>query len=356
MKKISILIIVLFTLLGVYIWSSNSLNNRKVGQLQKKAATPTPSAKQDYNPKSFLFVPYWATDISLEDQRKYDSLYYFALSPGSNGSLLADEGMSKLEDFTSVASGQETYLVIKMTDSETAQTIISDSDSVARLIEETSSIVNKYKFKGIALDLEISNFLDSSLTGKINSFVQVFYNKLQDNNVNLHLIIYGDVFYRHRPYDVSYLARNSDLILVMAYDFHKSIGEPGPNFPLSRGSKYGYDFQQMTDDFLAVVPSEQLGVIFGMYGYDWSVDEQKRPLNRARALSLKDIRESFIDNCSWKNCTVKRDPLSAETEVNYVDSAYHIVWFEDEGSTQVKKQYLKERGVGLTGYWVWGYF
>lgn len=356
MKKIIIVTAFLFVLLGIYLWSKNVHNNQQIGRFQKSVVSVTPAVKPMYEEKSFLFVPYWNTDIKVEDQQKYDTLYYFALSPASDGSLLEDEGMNKLEDFTSVVSGQETFLVIKMTDSETAQSIISDPNSTSTLIRETITIAKKYKLKGIALDLEISNFLDSSLTGKISNFVQVFYNRLQDNNVRLHLIVYGDVFYRHRPYDVAYLARNSDLILVMAYDFHKSIGEPGPNFPLSGRSKYGYDFQQMTDDFLAVVPPGKLGVAFGMYGYDWSVDEQKRPLKRARALSLKDIRESFIDNCSWKNCTAKRDPVSAETEVNYVDSAYHIVWFEDEGSAEVKKRYLKERGVGLTGYWVWGYF
>jgi len=102
-----------------------------------------------------------------------------------------------------------------------------------------------------------------------------------------------------------------------------------------------------------------------MYGYDWSVDEKKRPIKPARALTLSELRKNFIEKCEWKDCIVKRDDTSAEMEVNYVESVksgdeyvmnLHIVWFEDEESVRRKTEYLNSKGIGSIAYWAYGYF
>jgi spore germination protein YaaH len=133
----------------------------------------------------------------------------------------------------------------------------------------------------------------------------------------------------------------------------------------------------MIDDFLRFVPAEKLTVIFGMYGYDWRVDEKKRPITSAKALTLAEIKNKFLNNendeeqkfkCRLKNCIIRRDSLAKEMEINYTISAeepdaegiyridYHIVWYEDEESVATKMKFLEEKGIGSIAYWAYKYF
>ena len=57
-------------------------------------------------------------------------------------------------------------------------------------------------------------------------------------------------------------------------------------------------------------------------------------------------------------CVISIDTTSKEKKIKYVDQeGYdHILWYEDEESSNVKIDYLMEQGIGSVGYWVWGYF
>lgn len=166
------------------------------------------------------------------------------------------------------------------------------------------------------------------------------------------------MFYRKRPYDISFINSHSDEIMVMAYDFHKSGGEPGPNFPLDKGASYGYDFKTMIHDFLQYVPSQKLTVIFGMYGYDWIVDDNGLPIKPARALTYNQIYANYLSRCNEKDCKITPDPESAETKITFEDESgdNDIIWFEDQGSVKRKEEYLEQKGIGSVAYWAEGYF
>ena len=82
------------------------------------------------------------------------------------------------------------------------------------------------------------------------------------------------------------------------------------------------------------------------------------PIGTAKSKSMQDMKQEFLNNCSWKNCLVTRDIDSEETEVDYIDNklVYHIAWFEDEISVEKKIQYLKTFGITHYSFWVWGYY
>jgi len=62
--------------------------------------------------------------------------------------------------------------------------------------------------------------------------------------------------------------------MIMAYDFHKARSTPGPNFPLVVKTFMGMIWIRWQNDFLQAVPNQKLGVIFGLFGYDWPIDTQ----------------------------------------------------------------------------------
>lgn len=301
-----------------------------------------------------LFIPYWTFNKS------------FVLDNNYNRAIFFDPDFTHINGFVDQTKDfiYEKYITVKINKYE---------QMTPELVENSITIVKKNNLNGLVLDLEISMVLTEENKSQINNFVKLFYTSAKTNYKSFSVALYGDLFYRKRGYDIEFITDHCDEVMVMAYDFHKASGEPGPNFQFAAfdsasadQGRYDYDFKMMVEDFLKYVPASKLNVIFGMYGYDWTVDEQKRPLKPAKALTLNEIKKEFLEKCQWKDCLVNRDEISKETEINYVvpyklendlmGEELHIVWFEDEESVKIKTEYLKEKGIGKISYWGYGYF
>lgn len=373
MKKIVIILLfVIGGFLGFHIGNIYKKQNRTPEIKEKKLNPKKKQIKKVVISSKSIFIPYWSLDGETLDLSQYDEAIYFGISANYQGINKEEIGYRSLPAFTKVSAGKKKFITLRMIDDDVNNFILENKDIQKKIILETLEIVEQNSLDGIVLDLEISFNLNRDLTGQINDFVQQFYSETSKDYREFYVTIYGDTFYRKRPFDLAVLTKNSDKIMVMAYDFHKSRGEPGPNFPYDSGAKYQYSFKNMLSDFLRFVPKEKLTVVFGMFGYDWLVDEKKRPITQAKALSLNEIRNKFLDsqkkNCTWKDCLARRDNLSKEMEINYIISSitpddqkmyridYHIVWFEDDESAKIKTEYLQEQGIGSISYWAHGYF
>lgn len=281
-----------------------------------------------------LFVPYWSLETN-SNLNIYDRVIYFGISTNESGINKEEVGYKSLEKFSSLNFiNSKKYLTLRMINTEENLKILKNINSMNQIIKQTITIAKQNSFSGIVLDLEMSVLFGDDITSQINEFSDSFYKEVKENNLNYSIALYGDVFYRKRPYDVSNLAKNSDEIMIMAYDFNKSIGEPGPNFP----SEY-------FDEFINKIPSNKLTVIFGMYGYDWIVGDKDRPIKPAQSLSLNEIRNKHLNDCTGEKC-----------EFIDSDNRKHIIWYENEESVSKKIEYLKSRGVGSFAYWAAGYF
>lgn len=350
------------------------LNSKKptVYQKQTPPNNPTVSMKAATKPSVLtrsraLFVPYWSLNQEAAlPTDQYGQFIYFGVLGGEDGVTKDDPGYKDLQRFVSMTGQKKNnILAIRMVDHTVNTEVLADLNAQNRIIDDATAAAKQFGFGGILLDFELSTTFNTSAADQFNVFVQQFYTQTKIENLKFYITLYGDTFYTKRPYDVFTLAKNVDVVMIMAYDLHKAGGEPGPNFPLGGNEKYGYDLAIMVNDFLRYVPADKITVIFGMYGYDWSVDEKKRPITTAETLSLNDIRKKFLGKCTWQDCTVTRDDLSQETEVDYVTSEikdnfaylyYHIVWFEDEQSAEAKMQYINKQGIGNVAYWAYGYF
>ncbi|MEO6508602.1 MAG: glycosyl hydrolase family 18 protein [Patescibacteria group bacterium] len=331
-------------------------NTQTISQKISPTSTPTPMKVT-----RSIFVPYWQLSAD-SDYSLYDTLYYFGISANSSGIDKSDPGFINLKKFTSSAQDKKRYLTLRMLDVDDNLSILENKKLQEKVIKETLQAAQDNGFTGVVLDLELGVLPLTAVVNKINTFTANFYLSAKQNNLTFMQAVYGDVFYRKRPFDVKYLAENSDGIIVMAYDFHKSGGDPGPNFPFKGREKYGYDFETMIENYLSVVPADKLTVTFGMFGYDWITDMEGKRLKNGTALSLNEIKQEYIEKCDWKNCVQRRDPEAGEMEINFVDSTssstiiYHKLWFEDESSVDQKMQFLKTKGIGSVAYWTYGYF
>jgi len=323
------------------------------------AMPPTPTVVIDrlHSIQTSLFVPSWTLD-SMSDNA-YDQYIYFGVLPTSGGYIATGSGEQDITTFTSfVPQGKHTLLALEMENTDVNGDILQSTNAQKRLIAQTLSLAKENGFSGVVLDLEMGGIPFSSLIDEINSFTKNFDEQANAQQLKFDVTLYGDTFYRLRPFDVKTIASHSDMVMIMAYDFNKARSNPGPNFPLSGQSVYGYDMGKMMDDFLQAVPNQKLDVIFGLFGYDWPVDNKGNGIGQGVALTDLQIQNKFLNNCQFKDCQIKRDPLSGETEIHYTDAnnQKHIVWFEDMQSVTTKEQYLQKRGIGNFSFWANSYF
>ncbi|MDA1316832.1 MAG: glycosyl hydrolase family 18 protein [bacterium] len=398
---ITILLLVIAAFWNVFSSSENSeVSQSDSNQKEERTHQFTESVNTT---SSSIFIPYWKIPQSSDDLSEYDRLIYFGVAPDSSGIMIQDSGFKNIDSFVeSTKENQEKILTIRMLDDEVSLSILDDTQAQKRLIAESIDLAQEYQFDGIVLDLELGVIPFEDVETSVTNFVERFSDAVYDGSVptsrdrpdntrtmTFSMTMYGDVFYRARPYDLAALSDHLDHIYIMAYDFHKSRGEPGPNFPYEeaplltkegnqRGG-YDYSFQKMIADFSSYIDPEQITIVFGMYGYDWTLGKQGLPLKSAKAIPLNEIETGYSDcrisvipdlirnpekvtgspiGVGDDKCVISIDTTSKEKKIKYVDQeGYdHILWYEDEESSNVKIDYLMEQGIGSVGYWVWGYF
>ncbi|NTU46116.1 hypothetical protein HGA88_00650 [Candidatus Roizmanbacteria bacterium] len=331
-------IVIALLITGGYFWYSNSLSAYKKSVQKKYTKTEISIAPSVTNApikslKKTLFVPEWTCEQADHSSiPEVDRIVYFGISVTTQGVNEHDSGYANISSCLKRFPQEITKLIgVKMLDTDVNTAILKNKEMQHNVIKNIVDFTKNQGVNGVALDLEMSGIFYEQTAQQITSFIEEFRKETKQAGLTLAVTAYGDTYYRKRPYEIATISSSVDEVMVMAYDFHKSRGEPGPNFPLEGKDTYGYDFQTMTEDFLRDVPQEKLTIIFGMYGYDWVVDENKKPLKVATAVTDNQVKLKFLDTCQWKNCIVRPDDKAAETEVNYIDESlrYHIVWFED---------------------------
>lgn len=339
-------VFVCVVLIGIILFNRMSLQKKQ--QTINKTISPTSIVS---TLSRGIFVPYWS---SIEDtpEGKYDTYYYFGVQPTTQGTLENESGLQNIRLVKNIPEKRR-KLVLRMLDSTITEVLLDEKQAQKELVSQLVTTLNTHSFSGIVLDIEVPFTLNPEKKDKITKFVQVMCTAINSDYKTCSLLIYGDSFYRNRPYDIKKLASIVDTVLVMAYDFHKAGGEPGPNFPFSEKQKYGYDFKQMISDFSADVPKEKIEVVFGMYGYDWTLNEQGAPLKTATAILVNSI-QSKIESSKFK---VVSNEVK-EKKIEYVDEngKKHIIWYEDEESAAIKTKYLQQQGIGQISFWAQSYF
>lgn len=320
---------------------------------------PTVDVKKNPREKEVLFVPYWTMSSDTISPEDYDTVVYFGITPTENGINESEPGYTSLSKFIQrTPSWHKRLLTLRMLDSKTNFAVLDDEKKQAAVIQDFMQTAQDNGFDGVILDLEVSALPFDSVISQINTFTKKMSQSARDAKLSFSMMIYGDTFYRVRPFEVKTLGAFTDQLYIMAYDFSKAKGNPGPNFPLGGKDVYGYDYASLVKNFTDVVPAKKLTVVFGMYGYDWTVDDKDVSTGLAEAVSLNKIEQTIISSCSHISCNWERDSEAGEIKAEYKDenNARHIVWFEDQESVNRKKEFLRKQGITTYGFWAYSYF
>lgn len=348
---------------GVVLVLTNQNNSRLFSIPKNKngidSVSPTPPNQHATVVSKSLFVPYWTMGKSVLQIDGFDKLIYFGITADTNGINKQDQGYARLATFQRLSKNtSQPILAVRMTDSSINSKILQDKKAQEKIAAESVSIAKENGFTQVLLDFELAALSFPSVIQGINDFVETFRKQVQQENLTFSLALYGDTFYRARPYDVKTITKNADGVYILAYDFHKARENPGPNFPLNGKETYGYDFKTMIEDFSKVVAKEKLVVVFGFYGYNWVTDGKEQAIENGYAQTTQEILSRFISGCTYENCVVKADAVSAETKITYIDEKHlrHTIWFEDQQSVAKKEAYLQEIGIRNVSFWAYSYF
>lgn len=298
-----------------------------------------------------IFVPYWGLNDRL-GVSNFDTYYYFGVSFDEKGEIEHEDGFEQIDEFTNaLGDTAKKYLVIRMINQDFNKKLISDIKLQEKIMTQSAFIIEQKGFDGAVLDFETSVLGFASIEKTITSFIENFSKKIHSEKKEFYVTLYGDTYYRGRPYDVGAIAKVSDRIIVMAYDFHKARGSGGPNFPFDANSEYPYDFKKMISDFKKDVPVEKIEITFGFFGYDWA----KEGINLAQSYSYGEIKQKFIENCV--NCIDLTDNQSQEGHISYKEgNVEHDVWFETPKSVEIKKKYANQKGITHFSAWAYSYY
>lgn len=357
MKKFGFVVFLLLAA-AFFFMSRESVPGPEVLSDKDKSATSQTVTPVSVQATESVFIPHWTLQ-SEQPLSHYAEAYYFGVIANEQGIDRDEIGYSRIKKFLAKTEQvDKQMLVVSMVDKEVNSEVLKNPEAQALIAKEAVQIATEYGFDGIVLDFEISSISFETVTNRVTTFYTLFSDHVNKTPLAFYVTLYGDTYYRVRAYDIKKIGELSDRVLIMSYDFHKSRGNPGPNFPLNGRDVYGYDFRQMIADFTGDVDPEKIEVIFGMFGYDWEVDEEKKAIGYGSALTTKEVLAGFIDDCKYVECKWERDSVAQEIQVQYTDTddTKHVIWFEDEESVARKKAYVERNGISKISFWTYSYF
>ncbi len=351
MKKLLIIIIILVCF---GIWFSQRENI----SLEKDMLNPVEGKKLlNQQEEKFIFVPYWTFSDEL-DVNEYGSLIYFGVSIDENGIDKNEEGYRKMDSFVRFApSDKKKYLTLRLVNSEINEKIIEDDTFQRKVASQLADLANSHEFDGVVIDYETSAFGFESVENEITDMYKVFNSEVKRKDLELLVTVFGDTYYRARPYNIGEIGKLSDGVIVMAYDFHKARLNPGPTFSLSDDDKYGYSLLSMVDDFSEDVPGEKIIITLGYFGYDWKLSDDRTSMGMAEPLTTNQFESRFLAGCDFDNCRINKNN-DGESSVLYEDEEgyNHEVWSEDMDSIDRKITALNDKGVRRIGIWAYSFY
>jgi cellulose synthase/poly-beta-1,6-N-acetylglucosamine synthase-like glycosyltransferase/peptidoglycan/xylan/chitin deacetylase (PgdA/CDA1 family)/spore germination protein YaaH len=191
--------------------------------------------------------------------------------------------------------------------SDRVHAMLADKVARAQVEQALLAYVEQNHFAGVSLDLEnISDVDQANFTVFVEETCAAFH--------AAHLKVSVNVPADNTGFDYPRIAAASDYTILMMYDEHASVDQPGP---IS-----GIDwFTTMLAARAKEIPREKLIVALGNYAYDWQQGKE----------TTEETFDEALLNAKESSTTPTTDPLSLSPTYSYYDeaNALHEVWMQD---------------------------
>ncbi|MDO8498298.1 MAG: glycosyl hydrolase family 18 protein [bacterium] len=367
----------LFSLIIVMILMAAS--TQPVRQIASSLTSPLislhPLTEDKRTKEVFGFAPFWTFDkLGNVDFDTLTTLAYFGVPVLSNGDLdRSDFGYQtfKSREATDLfkkahAHGTRVVLTITQMDNWPIEALLDDPQAQDNAIAQITYEVQSRGVDGVNVDMEYQGDPGDDYRQKFTRFVARLTEEMHRQNPNskVTVSVYAASVKDPKIYDVRALAKVSDGIFMMAYDFANASSDTAmPTAPL-RGAKegqYWYDVSSAVDDFLTVMPANKLILGVPWYGYNYPVYEpgvKSQTFGRtvtqtyeAAQENVKPDREDILDyQEGWDNFG------EVGFRAYYTASGiWRMIFLEDGRSLGIKYDFAKSKNLGGVGIWALGF-
>jgi len=307
------------------------------------------------------FFPYWM--LPVEEKINLDtltSISLFGIEIDGTGNIVTQNSKGEIDggwimwqspdlnSFIKRAKNQnlKIYLTLKSFNNENIAKLSLNDESQKTFILNALYLVNSKNLDGINIDFEY--------TGEANSEIRKGFTRLI-TNLNSELkrqipksVLTIDTFLisgsENGIFDIHALSKQSDAFVIMGYDMHTPLGEPGPISAMGGAMNIiGY-----VQGYLEKTSPEKIILAVPYYGYDWPVDPNLEA--EVKILPFAEILEaSQKSKLAW-------DETSQTPYFKYSENGIErIVHFDNVRSLGIKYDFINEKNLKGVGIWALGY-
>ena len=387
-KEVIITAFLLFV--GVLFWLSSLYLNRI--EASENSISPFSDSVSIYSllspperPKYTVygFLPYWTINKAKYLQfDKLTDIAYFGLNINADGTFrkYLDDGTTD-PGYNNWINNEDLQNLITKSKKEGIRfslTVISHESDVSddflmcktcwnTLVQELFRELDAKKINSVNLNFEYADYTDGSYADRYTELTQFINNKLDERYGDAYVVVstFADSLVKPRVTKVDGLAKVSDGLFIMAYDFHRPDSDTtGPVAPIGGKGIYAeYDIQTMLKDYLSNAPANKLILGVPYYGYNWVVtsplpNSSRIPGNDYIGFSQSQSYEFVMDTILRVHPNIKWDNLGLTPYFSYVSpetGSTRQVYYENEESLKIKYQLAKNNHLAGVGIWALGY-
>ncbi len=215
-----------------------------------------------------------------------------------------------------------------------ADTLLTDPAARAKLIANLKTLADQRGYGGYVFDFE-------ALSAKGLAAYPKFLEEARAAFDSAGREVWVTAPFDEEGWPLKRLEQTSDTLVLMAYDEHYALGDPGPNA--------GQDWYQaeLAKRFAKQLDPSHTVLALGAYGYDWTLNKDGSQASGAPATFHEAMR-----NAQDAGATIRMDDNTLNPTYEYTDDNgdNHVVWFLDAVTlfNQIKvSDPWKPRGYGL---------
>ena len=215
---------------------------------------------------------------------------------------------------------------------------LSDWEKRQRIIEQLISFAHEYGFDGINVNFEAMNRYTGIL---YELFIVELYKQLKPLGITLSIDTSLRTGETNRIYDTGLIARNSDYVVVMAYDQHDRCSpEIGPTAAIAW-------VRQGVEEILEIISPEKLILGIPFYSIVW-IEDRRSGGKSSETMGMSRAHEMFERNPKIWALDRITEQIFAETNI---DQTNYRTWLEDEHSISLKLDLVND--FNLAGLSAW---
>ncbi|CAN5184434.1 hypothetical protein BH09PAT1_BH09PAT1_1130 [soil metagenome] len=345
-------------------------NSQLISPLMDPLHSLTKTQVKNSGHEVFGFGPYWTINkLDNVDFNVLTTFSYFGVPVLGDGSLdrsdngyTVFQGKKATEIFKKAhAHGTRVVLTLTQMDNDTLDSLLSDNQAQSNAINEAVSEVKNRGIDGINVDFEYVGNPGSEERTAFSNFVKNLTTKMHQEvpSSKVTVYVYASAATSNRLTDITALAKNSDGIFMMAYDFAVANSEIAmPTAPLygKKEGKYSYDVSTAVDDFLAKMPANKLILGVPYYGYNYMVSKPG-----ANVPTLPPLGTAQTVEYASENIEATQSGWDETSEVGwkaYYDApngVWRVLYQDDAKSLGIKYDYALSKNLGGVGIWALGF-